>query len=222
VKKYAVIVAGGTGQRFGAQIPKQFLPLKGLPILMHTINAFFDFDNSIELVVTLPASYFEMWESLCREYKFTVPHKVVAGGETRFHSVVNGLGAITDNNSIVAIHDAVRPLVNADTLLRCFETARRSGNAIPVVPFFDSIRELKGDLSFPVNRDSFVLVQTPQIFKTEAIKKAYRQKFSSEFTDDASVFEKDNNKILLVEGNVENIKITSRADMLIAEALFKK
>jgi 2-C-methyl-D-erythritol 4-phosphate cytidylyltransferase len=222
VKKYAIIVAGGTGERFGAQIPKQFLPLKGLPILMHTIQVFSNFDNSIDLVVTLPSSYFELWESLCREYKFTVPHKVIAGGETRFHSVKNGLDAITDNNSLVAIHDAVRPLVNADTLLRCFETARRSGNAIPVIPFFDSIRELKDDMSFPVNRDSFVLVQTPQIFKTEAIKKAYQQKFSSEFTDDASVFEKDDNKILLVEGNVENIKITSRADMLIAEALFKK
>lgn len=222
MKKYAVIVAGGTGQRFGAQVPKQFLPLKGLPILMHTINVFFDFDNAIELIVTLPVNYFEMWESLCKEYKFKVLHKTVAGGETRFHSVKNGLNEIDDNNSVVAIHDAIRPLVNDDTLLRCFETARHSGNAIPVIPFFDSIRELKGEISVPVNRDSFVLVQTPQVFKTEAIKTAYQQKYSSEFTDDASVFEKAGNKIILVEGNNENIKITSRSDMLIAEALFRK
>ena len=218
--RFAIIVAGGTGQRFGSQIPKQFLTLKGLPILMHTITTFHKFDSSMLIIVTLPGDFIEMWQALCSEYKFSIPHKIVQGGETRFHSVKNGLNAI-DNSGIVAIHDAVRPLVSKDTLLRCYETANRTGNAVPVISLIDSIRQLKGDTSKQVKRDDFVLVQTPQVFEITLLKKAYEQPYVLEFTDDASVVEKIGTKIILVEGNRENIKITNQTDMLIAEALLK-
>ncbi len=219
MKRYAIIVAGGTGQRFGTDIPKQFLPLKGLPILMHTLNLFHNFDSNIELIVTLPLSYIEMWDSLCNEYKFKIAHKKVEGGETRFQSVKNGLDTINDLDGLVAVHDGVRPLVNKDTLLRCFETARRTGNAVPSVPFYDSIRELKGDRSMPVKREAFVLVQTPQVFNLKLLKDAYKQPYNANFTDDAHVVEKAGSTIILVEGNRENIKITNQIDLVIAEAL---
>lgn len=162
MKQYAIIVASGTGKRFGSQMPKQFLPLKGLPILMHTINVFNNFNSAIDIIVTLPADYVDIWNSLCHEYKFTIHHQKVIGGETRFHSVKNGLNAIEDDDGIVAVHDAVRPLVSSDTLKRCFETAQSSGNAIPVITLIDSIRELKKDRSIPANRNTYVLVQTPR------------------------------------------------------------
>ena len=216
--RYAIIVAGGTGQRFGSNIPKQFLPLKGLPILMHTLNRFHNYDKNIQLIVTLPSDYFELWESLCKKYNFSINHKVIAGGAARFHSVKNGLDTISENG-LVAIHDAVRPLANNDTLDRCFETARRVGNAIPVMPLIDSIRVLKGDTSSQVNRDAYVLVQTPQVFDIQLIKSAYEQPYHSGLTDDASVLEQLGHKIILVEGNRENIKITNQMDMAVAEAL---
>jgi 2-C-methyl-D-erythritol 4-phosphate cytidylyltransferase len=216
--RYAIIVAGGTGQRFGSQIPKQFVLLKGLPILMHTLRCFHNYDKNIQLIVTLPSDYFELWQSLCNEYKFVLTHKVIAGGVTRFHSVKNGLDCISENG-LVAIHDAVRPLVNHDTLDRCFETAYRTGNAVPVMPVIDSIRVLKGDTSSQVNRDAYVLVQTPQVFDIQLLQTAYQQFYHSGFTDDASVLEQMGHKIILVEGNRENIKITNQMDMAVAEAL---
>ena len=154
MNRFAIIVAGGTGQRFGSTIPKQFLNLKGLPILMHTIGAFYSYDSNIQIIVTLPANYMDMWHSLCAEYKFKLPHKILAGGETRFHSVLNGL-AVIESEGIVAVHDAVRPLVSKETLQRCFETAIMMGNAVPAIIPVDSIRELVEDYSRPVNRDSF-------------------------------------------------------------------
>jgi 2-C-methyl-D-erythritol 4-phosphate cytidylyltransferase len=220
MKQYAIIVAGGTGQRYGSNIPKQFLNLKGLPILMHTLNTFHAFNSGISLIVTLPSDYFELWKSLCKEYQFTVPHRIVAGGETRFYSVKNGLDTL-EGDGLVAVHDAVRPLVSHDTLLRCFETAKRTGNSVPVVALYDSIRELNGDKSKPVNRDAYVLVQTPQVFDLHLLKEAYKQNYNFDFTDDASVLEKKGVKIIMVEGNRENIKITNQTDMLIAEALIK-
>ena len=220
MNRFAIIVAGGTGQRFGSQIPKQFLPLKGLPILMHTIKTFYKFDSSIKIIVTLPADFIEMWQALCSEYKFTIHHKTIQGGETRFHSVKNGLNTITQTG-VVAIHDAVRPLVSTDTLLRCYETAQRTGNAVPITSLVDSIRQLKGDASKQVKRDEFVLVQTPQVFEISLLKKAYEQPYILDFTDDASVVEKLGTKIILVEGNRENIKITNQTDLLIAEVLLK-
>lgn len=215
---YAIIVAGGTGQRFGSNIPKQFLSLKGQPVLFHTINAFYKFDTDIKFVITLPPDYFDFWKSLCDQYKFKIPHQVVSGGETRFHSVKNGLEVI-GNEGLVAIHDAVRPLVSYDTLERCFATAKSKGNAIPVVSLIDSIRELRGDSSVQVNRDNFVLIQTPQVFEVGLIKSAFKQSYLPDFTDDATVLENTGKKIILVEGNRENIKITNQSDMLVAESL---
>ena len=217
---FAIIVAGGSGKRFGSSTPKQFLPLKGLPVLMRTLEAFHAYKSSIKLIVTLPAEYIEMWQLLCREFKFNIEHHIVTGGETRFHSVLNGLNCIS-SDGIVAIHDAVRPLVSNETLQRCFETATRVGNAVPIVTSADSIRELNGDASSPVNRDNYVMVQTPQVFKTNLLKEAYKQEYIHEFTDDASVIERMGTKIILVEGNRENIKITTQTDMIIAEALIK-
>lgn len=218
MQKYAIIVAGGTGKRFGSQIPKQFLTLKGQPILYHTLRAFFEYDKSIRIILTLPADYFNLWESLVEEFKINIPHQRVKGGETRFHSVLNGL-AVVEGNGLVAIHDAVRPLVSFITLQRCFETAAHFGNAVPAITPVDSLRRLESDVSHPIDRDSCVLVQTPQVFDIASLKKAYQQPFSSSFTDDASVFEKAGHRIILVEGNRENIKITTKNDLLVAEAL---
>jgi 2-C-methyl-D-erythritol 4-phosphate cytidylyltransferase len=219
--RYAIIVAGGTGQRFGSQLPKQFILLKGLPILMHTIKAFYAFDSDISFIVTLPPDFIDLWKSLCEQYKFKVTHTIVSGGETRFHSVKNGLDSI-ENDGLVAIHDAVRPLVSRDTIERCYATAKLKGNAIPVISLNDSIRELQGDNSIQVNRDTYVMVQTPQVFEIGSIKTAYRQGYSPEFTDDATVLEKTGKRIILVEGNKENIKITNQSDLLIAEALLRR
>lgn len=219
MKRYAIIVAGGSGQRFGTELPKQFMPLKGLPILMHTLNLFHNFDSNIELIVSLPPGFIDMWPLLCTEHKFKIVHIIVEGGETRFHSVKNSLGAINGVDGLVAVHDGVRPLVSEDTLLRCFETARRTGNAVPSVPLYDSIRELNEGVSIPVNREAYVLVQTPQVFSLKLLKEAYKQPYNVNFTDDAHVVEKAGSKIILVEGNRENIKITNQSDLIIAEAL---
>jgi 2-C-methyl-D-erythritol 4-phosphate cytidylyltransferase len=219
--QYVIIVAGGKGQRFESEIPKQFMRLKGLPILMHSIKAFINFDNSLEIIIALPENHFETWNTLCRNHHFKIPHQKVIGGETRFHSVKNALDAIKINDGIVAVHDAVRPLVSNDTIKRCFDTARRKGSAVPVIPLYDSIRELKAPKSVPVDRNSFVLVQTPQVFKTKLLKEAYEQPYLSDFTDDAHVVEKTGAEIILVEGNRENIKITDKADLIIAEALLR-
>ena len=220
MKHFAIIVAGGTGQRFESQIPKQFLLLNGLPILMHSINVFKNFNSSLEIIVALPPNHFKTWEDLCRQYKFYIKHEKVEGGETRFHSVKNALSTITQEG-LVAVHDAVRPLVNKATITRCFETAKTKGNAVPVVVLYDSIRELKGLQSMPVDRNSYVLVQTPQVFKVNLLKEAYKQPYVPEFTDDAHVVEKAGTDIVLVEGNRENLKITDKADLLVAEAFLK-
>ncbi len=221
MKQYAIIVAGGSGQRFASQIPKQFLRLKGLPILMHSIKAFSNYDNSIEIIIALPENHFDTWTELCRNHHFKIQHQKVIGGETRFHSVKNALDTIKSDDGIIAVHDAVRPLVSNETLRKCFETAKRKGNAVPVVVLYDSIRELNGLRSTPVDRNSFVLVQTPQVFKTKLLKESYNQPYLPEFTDDAHVVEKAGTPVILVEGNRENIKITDKSDLLIAEALLK-
>lgn len=222
MRQYAIIVAGGTGQRFHSHIPKQFLLLKGLPILMHSIRAFHHFNNSIKILITLPANHFETWNALCKEHEFDIKHQKVIGGETRFHSVKNALDSIKGDDGFIAVHDAVRPLVNSELIKRGFETAKQKGNAVPVIALYDSIRELKGLRSIPVDRNSFVLVQTPQIFKISLLKEAYKQSYIPEFTDDAHVVEKAGTPVVLIEGSRGNIKITDKADLLIAEALLNK
>jgi 2-C-methyl-D-erythritol 4-phosphate cytidylyltransferase len=221
MNRYAIIVAGGSGKRFGSQTPKQFTTLKGIPVLMRTIQAFHDFDNALHIIVVLPSENAEFWKSLCNEYNFQIKHKIVTGGQTRFHSVSNGLSEI-NGTGIVGIHDAVRPLVSQETLSRCYNVAIELGNAIPAIELVDSIRQITSNTSVQVNRDSYRLIQTPQVFNVNIIKKAFEQNYTPEFTDDASVLEKAGYEVNLVEGNRENIKITTQTDMIVAEAFIEK
>jgi len=218
--KYAIIVAGGKGERMGASTPKQFLELAGKPILMHTLEKFQDTIPLIKIILALPENQFDYWEELCYKHKFTnLPHQIVRGGETRFHSVQNALKLITEDG-VVAIHDGVRPLVSNETIKRSFIEAEAKGNAIPVMEVVDSIRHFSNQTkkSEAVSRSCYKIVQTPQCFNSELILKAYEQAYDNKFTDDATVVEKLGETINLVKGNKENIKITTEADLLIAEA----
>lgn len=216
MKKFALIVAGGSGIRMGKEIPKQFLSLAGKPILMHTIEKFFAYDAEIEIIVVLGAKHLALWKKIIDESDFKIPHKTIEGGSERFYSVKNGLTMVT-TPSLVAIHDAVRPLVNIETITKCFETAAIYGNSIPAISPADSVRILTEKGNRQVSRDFVKLIQTPQVFNSELIIKAYEQEFSNEFTDDASVIEKAGEKIVLVDGNPHNIKITTPLDLHIAE-----
>jgi 2-C-methyl-D-erythritol 4-phosphate cytidylyltransferase len=218
MQKYALIVAGGTGKRMGAEIPKQFLELAGKPVLMHTIERFYSFDTSIRIIVVLPENQFEYWSGLRRKFSFSVPHSAVKGGHHRFFSVKNGLEMINEE-CLVAIHDGVRPLVSMETIQRCFDSAERYGNGIPVISPADSLRVVKGEKNMPVNRGNYRFIQTPQVFEINLIRKAYQTKYSSEFTDDATVLERSGHEIRLVEGNRENIKITNPEDLAVANSL---
>lgn len=220
MKKFALIVAGGVGSRMGAEVPKQFIELAGKPILLWTIQRFLDFDHEMELVLVLPSSQFERWQQISERFQVTGKIRLVSGGKTRFQSVKNGLDVISDDG-IVFIHDGVRPLVSFETLQRCFQTAHKKGNALPVAPLVESLRQIKGQESQHVDRSQFRLVQTPQTFQTALIKKAYQQPESDFFTDDASVCEATGIPIHLVDGNPENIKITNPMDLRVAEALLK-
>ena len=220
MKRYTIITAGGSGKRMGTETPKQFLSLKGKPILFHTIEKFVEFDDSIEAIVVLPENQIDFWKQLCEEYGFVVNHTLAKGGETRFHSVQNGLELVKED-SIVAIHDGVRPLVSIETIQRCFKSAEEKGNGIPVIPVNESLRKNDGSRNIAINRTGFHLVQTPQCFGSQIIKKAYLQDYSPEFTDDASAVEAMDEEIHLVDGNRENIKITTPVDLKIAEALVK-
>ncbi|NLO72199.1 MAG: 2-C-methyl-D-erythritol 4-phosphate cytidylyltransferase [Porphyromonadaceae bacterium] len=221
-KKTAIIVAGGKGERMKTAVPKQFLELSGMPILMHTIKKIYDYDNAIELVLALPESQIEYWKGLCKKHDFMISHQIAAGGETRFFSVKNALNTLDDTDRLIAVHDGVRPLVSHDTLKRCFEKAEEKGSAIPVVSLIDSIRRIDGEESVSLNRNEYRLVQTPQVFYSEIIKKSYDCAYKDEFTDDASVVESGGYKVHLVEGNSENIKITNGLDLEIAEIIMKR
>jgi len=216
--KIVLIVAGGKGERMQADIPKQFIEIQGKPILMHTLEAFLRYDSSIQLIVVLPSMQIEYWNELCKKHAFNHPHQIVAGGQTRFQSVKNGLDAV-QVPALVAVHDGVRPLVSVETIARCFDKAAENGAAIPVIDLIDSIRQTTKTGSQSVDRSAYKLVQTPQVFESELLKKAYKQDFSPLFTDDASVMEAMGINIQLVEGNRENIKITTEFDLRIAEAL---
>ncbi len=217
---YVVIVAGGSGKRMGAEIPKQFLELSGRPVLMHTIERFKTFDNSIEIITVLPENQLRFWIGLQKKHSFTVPHTLVKGGSNRFQSVKKGLEFV-NSQGLVAIHDGVRPFVSIETIKKCFETAEKLGNAIPSISPTESLRIVKGEDTIPVSRFEVKQIQTPQVFKSELIKKAYLQEYSSDFSDDATVLERTGVKINLIEGNRENIKITNPEDLLISAALLK-
>lgn len=218
MKKYAIIVAGGSGTRMQTTVPKQFLILKNRPVLMHTIEIFFNYNNEIELIVALPENQLDYWEQLCEKYQFIIPHTIVKGGKTRFHSVKNALAKVS-KDALVAIHDGVRPCVSFTTIKKCFETAEKYGAALPVTDVVESLRKIEGDNSVAVNRKNYKLVQTPQVFKSKIIKTAYNQEYNEKFTDDASVVEYSGTKIALVNGNRENIKITTPTDLEMAENL---
>ncbi len=217
MKKFALIVAGGSGSRMKDPVPKQFLEILGRPILMHTFDAFVRYDSQIEFILVLPKDQVDNWYSLCNKFRFEINYKLAPGGETRFQSVKNGLDIISENG-IVFIHDGVRPLVSAQTIQNCYKTTLKKGNALPVVPVSESLRFSNSEGNKAVDRAHYFLVQTPQTFKTEVIKEAYQQSFSDTFTDDASVLENHGGTINLVDGNRENIKITYPEDLIVAKS----
>ena len=219
---WVIILAGGYGSRMQTDIPKQFLEMCSKPILIHTIMAFVDACEGVQLVIVICPSQRKRWQELCRIHNFTIPHQIAEGGLTRFQSVKNGLSFIPDEyKGLVAIHDGVRPLVSRHTINNCFSEAAKYGCAVPVVPVVDSVREVSGQTSRVLSRSSLRLIQTPQVFDICLIKKAYNQEYITSFTDCASVFESAGNKIHLTNGSVDNIKITTSHDMVLAEALFK-
>ncbi len=216
MKKFALIVAGGSGTRMKNEVPKQFIEINDRPILMHTFDVFVQYDPQFEFILVLPKEHIEFWKSLCEKHKFDLNHKIALGGETRFDSVKNGLDLIL-TDGIVFIHDGVRPLVSIKTLENCFETAEEKGNSLPVIPVSESIRMVEEMANCAVDRSKYFLVQTPQTFRTQLIKKAYQHALSNIFTDDATVLENTGETIYLVDGNRENIKITFPEDLVYAE-----
>lgn len=223
---YIIITAGGKGLRMGSDIPKQFLPVGGLPILMRTILRFRKYSKNLRIVLVLPKAQEAYWQQLCREYHFNEDYQIVDGGATRFHSIQNGLSVIPDNEvGVVGVHDGVRPFPSIEVIDRCYETARQKKTAIPVIPAIESIRHIDNSdeqgnvLSHSVIRSEYRLVQTPQCFDIQLLKAANRQPYSDKFTDDASVVEAYGESVTMVEGNRENIKITTPFDLKIAEVL---
>jgi 2-C-methyl-D-erythritol 4-phosphate cytidylyltransferase len=217
-EEYAIIVAGGKGTRIKSAVPKQFIPLAGMPILMHTIAAFHEYSPSIRIILVLPQDDVERWNRLCADHDFKLPIFIVHGGETRFQSVKNGL-ALVPENSLVAIHDGVRPLVSSDIIGASFHLAAVHGTAVAAVRLKDSIRMTDQDTTKAADRSRFRLIQTPQTFKAELIKKAYLTREEPSMTDDASVAEHAGHLISLFEGSYENIKVTTPEDLVVAEAL---
>ncbi|GHE75217.1 2-C-methyl-D-erythritol 4-phosphate cytidylyltransferase [Roseivirga thermotolerans] len=216
MQKFAVIVAGGSGKRMGAELPKQFIALQGLPILMHTLKAF-HFDD-IKILLVLPDHQTDHWNQLVATHRFDVPHQLVKGGKERFHSVQNGLNTIAESDGLVAIHDGVRPLVDRNIIRKSYEIAYAKGSAVASIPLKDSIRSVDHSGNQQEDRNQFRLIQTPQTFQLRLIKKAFEQPYNTSFTDDASVLEAAGHAVHLIEGNYKNIKITTPEDLLIAQS----
>lgn len=219
-EKYAIITAGGKGERTGLPVPKQFMELHGLPLLMHSMQTFLAYSPKVKLIVVLPAGMGKSWEELCHKYRFEHGHTVCTGGNTRLHSVRNGLAHVRAG-SLVAIHDAARPLVSTALISRCFSMAAQKGSAVPVISPTDSVREVTGEMNRRIDRSRLMLVQTPQVFETNLIKAAYERQWDASFTDDACVLEAGGGRIWLVEGEARNIKITTKNDLVIAGALMR-
>ena len=217
---YIIIVAGGKGLRMGSDIPKQFLPIGGKPVLMRTLERFREYSAELQIILVLPEAQQAYWHQLCEEYHFDVEYTLANGGQTRFHSVQNGLAKVPDDaQGVVGVHDGVRPFPSIEVIRNCYETARTAKAVIPVIPVVETVRHLEGDTSVTVPRDQYRLVQTPQTFDIQLLKAANRQPYNEGFTDDASVVESFGYEITLVEGNRENIKITTPYDLKIAEVL---
>ena len=228
-KEYVIIVAGGKGLRMGSDIPKQFLPIGGKPVLMRTIERFREYSPTLQIILVLPKAQQDYWRQLCQQYQFPLPveegvrggsYLLADGGETRFHSVQHGLALIPDDaEGVVGVHDGVRPFPSIDVIRNCYETAREKKAVIPVIPVVETVRHLQGEVSITVPRNDYRLVQTPQCFDIQLLKAANRQPYNDGFTDDASVVEAFGFAITLVDGNRENIKITTPYDLKIAEEL---
>lgn len=218
MNKYAIIVAGGKGSRMQSELPKQFLTINGKPILMYTLEKFAM--ENIQLILVLNVDYHEYWNKLCLEHSFNISHILVKGGTSRYQSVKNGLKLVTEK-ALVAVHDAVRPCVKPAQILLAYQEAEIHGNAILAVKSKDSIRKIVNEISISVPRDDYYLIQTPQVFLSDKLKKAYKEPYRNEFTDDASVLEFMGETIHLVEGDASNIKITYPDDLLIAQVLLK-
>ena len=217
---YVIVVAGGKGLRMGSDIPKQFLPISGKPVLMRTLERFREYSAELQIILVLPETQQDYWHGLCKEYHFQVEYLLANGGQTRFHSVQNGLALVPDDaEGVVGVHDGVRPFPSVDVIRNCFETARTAKAVIPVIPVVETVRHLEGDSSVTVPRGDYRLVQTPQTFDIQLLKEANRQPYNDGFTDDASVVESYGHTITLVEGNRENIKITTPYDIVVAEAI---
>ncbi|HBX49500.1 MAG: 2-C-methyl-D-erythritol 4-phosphate cytidylyltransferase [Bacteroidetes bacterium RIFOXYA12_FULL_35_11] len=220
MNKYILIVAGGSGSRMGNNTPKQFLEIYGKPVLMHTFESFFSTKQNFKYILVLPEDQIQFWKDLCEKHIFNIPHIIVPGGSERYFSVKNGLQTVSENG-FIAVHDGVRPLVSKETIIRCFEEAEKHGCAIPCIDIPESIRQITENASHAEDRTKYKIIQTPQVFSISLLQEAYKLPYEKSFTDDASVFEKAGNKIHLVKGNEENIKITKPTDLLIAEVLMK-
>lgn len=215
--KTVIITAGGMGKRMGNNLPKQFLALQKSPILIHTILKFYNYDNSIQLILTLPENWISYWERTCAETNFDIQHEIIAGGKERYDSIKKAL--TLSKGKLIAIHDGIRPLVSTETIQKAFEMAEKKGNAIPIFPIKESVRFVENEKTHSINRNNYFLVQTPQVFERGLIKSAYEQDFQESITDDASLLEKTGKKIYVFQGNEENIKITTPLDLRIAEEL---
>ena len=220
MRDYIIVVAGGKGLRMGSDIPKQFLPIGGKPVLMRTLERFREYSDDLQIILVLPESQQEYWQELCKKYDFKVKYLLANGGQTRFHSVQNGLAMVPDDaEGVVGVHDGVRPFPSIGVIRNCYETARIAKAVIPVIPVVETVRHLNNGNSMTVPRDEYRLVQTPQTFDIQLLKAANHQPYNDGFTDDASVVESYGHKITLVEGNRENIKITTPYDITVAEAI---
>jgi 2-C-methyl-D-erythritol 4-phosphate cytidylyltransferase len=220
-KRFVLIAAGGSGVRMASEVPKQFLLLQGFPILMHTIKVFYSIKTTSSIVVVLPSHEIPHWELLCKEYNFTIPHAVVAGGNTRFDSVKKGINAFGNEVGLIAIHDGVRPLIQTKLIEECYNFAYEFGNAIPAVRATESIRLGTNSNNTKVDRKSVWQIQTPQVFYLERIRDHYKPQWQEDFNDDASVAEACGEKINLIEGDIENIKITTPMDLVLANCILK-
>ena len=221
MKKFTIITAAGTGERMQSSLPKQFLLLAGMPVLMHTIKKFEAVVD--EIIITLPENYNDYWKKLCAEYDFHIPHTSVTGAGTRFDSIRNALQKIKDDEALVAVHDGVRPMIREALIKNIFVSAEKNGNAVPFTPLSESIRNVEGEKNAVADRKKIISIQTPQCFRLSSLRKAYAQKFSEEFTDDSTAVESaTGEKIFLVQGEKHNIKITNSSDFDYCESLMEK
>ena len=220
IEKTVIITAGGIGKRMNADLPKQFIEINGKSILAHTIACFHKFDSEIQILVTLPAEWIEYWNNWCLTKSFHIKHQIVEGGNERYHSIKNALDLAI--GSLIAIHDGVRPLVSIETITKAFELANEKGNAVPVFPVKESIRFITGNETNSLDRKNYFIVQTPQVFSSELIRKAYERNFHESITDDASLVEELNKKIYTFQGNEENIKITTPLDLSLMSIFLEK